>query len=254
VEGNGDVISAGKPMRVSLQRYGADVPVSATYYSSLSSSGHRMDHSDRPELLHGSVDFPVPKPYWALQPALDPVLDQPETGASLTSAADSLASTATDLLGGLSASLGQTPVATRGNSPAPGYKEKEAERKKEEQRLRRPGPINRVFVLDVSEGSVRRGVVRYVCEGIRRGLYGSKRQAEGMEGEGEDEDTIAGGERIAIITVAETVGFWNLSVRGTVDNSSCSARLVWPKSHGSLRSRRCVCTFPYWLFGRSNRV
>lgn len=74
-----------------------------------------------------------------------------------------------------------------------------------------------MFVIDVSEGSVRRGIIKYVCEGIRRGLYGSKRKVEGeadwegVEGE-EEEEVIAEGERVAIITVGETVGFWNLSV------------------------------------------
>lgn len=193
-----------------------------------------MDHSDRPEVLHGTVDFPVPKPYWALQPS-DPLSDSSDAGPNLASAADSLASTASDLLGGLTASLGQTPVGTRGNSPAPGYKEKEAERQREEKRLRRPAPISRVFVLDVTEGSVRRGVLRYVCEGIRRGLYGSKRKEEVGDGaDGEEEEVIAPGEQVGFITVAETVGFWNLSV--------CSLEFPWLIS--SPRMLVLVC----WLF------
>lgn len=194
--------------------YVAHMAVPATYFSSLSPSGHRLDHSDRPELLHGTVEFPVPKAYWALQPTLDSVLDASDAGPNIASAAESLTSTASDLLGGLTASLGPTPVGTRGNSPQPSHKEKEKERKKEEKRLRRPAPISRVFVLDVSDGAVKRGILRYICEGIRRGLYGAKRKSEGEAEEGEEEEeTITGGERVAIVTVAQTVGFWNLSVR-----------------------------------------
>jgi len=140
------------------------------------------------------------------------------SAANLAAASDALTSTASDLLGGLQQSLGQTPVGTRGPSPAPGYREREKERKKEEKRLRKPRPLGRVFVIDVSGPSVHRGIVREVCEGIRRALYGSKSKVEQdaeTEGESEevDEDTIGAGERIAIVTVAETIGFWNLSVR-----------------------------------------
>lgn len=67
-------------------------------------------------------------------------------------------------------------------------------------------------MLDVSDGAVKRGVLRYVCEGIRRGLYGTKRKSEGDSEDGEEEEVIGAGERVAIITVAESVGFWNLSV------------------------------------------
>jgi protein transport protein SEC24 len=74
-----------------------------------------------------------------------------------------------------------------------------------------------VFVIDVSGPSVHRGIVREVCEGIRKALYGSKRSTEQeagteIENEDPDEDTIGADERIAIVTVAETIGFWNLSV------------------------------------------
>ncbi len=74
--------------------------------------------------------------------------------------------------------------------------------------------MGRVFVIDVTGPSVGRGVVREVCEGIRRALYGMKRKEEvnGEGEEGEEEEIIGKGERVAIVTVAETVGFWNLSV------------------------------------------
>jgi protein transport protein SEC24 len=74
--------------------------------------------------------------------------------------------------------------------------------------LRKPRPLGRVFVIDVSGPSVHRGIVREVCEGIRRALYGSKAKSEqDRETEGEveevDEDTLGADERIAIVTVAD---------------------------------------------------
>lgn len=192
--------------------HSTDVPVPTPYFSHLGPNGTRLDHHDRPELQHGTVDFPVPKSYWAAQP--------PQAGSFLESASasgDALTSTATDLLHGLQSSLGASPAVTRGPSPAPGYKEREVARKEEERTTRKPVGMGRVFVLDVSSGCVNRRILREVCEGIRRGLYGSKRKQELADGEaegdeGEEEDTIGPGERVGIVTIGETVGFWNLTV------------------------------------------
>lgn len=171
-----------------------------------------MDHHDRPELQNGTVDFPAPRTYWSPQP--------PPTGSLLDTAIDAsaanldaLATTASDLLGGLQQSLGQGP--SRGPSPAP---HKDKDKRKPEPRLRRPQGMARVFVIDVSAPSLARGVVKEVCEGIRLGLYGSKRKGDettvenGEPGDGEEEEVIGKEERVAVMTVAETVGFWNLSV------------------------------------------
>lgn len=192
----------GKSLRFLTQFGRRLISVPPAYYCHLAPTGQRSDHHERPELQHGTVDFAVPREYWSHQPAAS-LLDAGEDG-NLAAAGDALASTASDLLGGLQSSLGQTPTGTRGPSPAPGYREKEKERKKEEARLRRPRPMGRVFVIDVSGPSVHRGIVREVCQGIRQSLYGT--------GQDEDEQVIGPDERIAIVTVAETVGFWNLSV------------------------------------------
>lgn len=185
----------------------AQNPVPDTYFCHLAPNGARMDHASRPELQHGTVDFPVPRPYWAPQPppsgsAVDSAI---ESGANF----DALTSTASDLLGGLQQSLGQT---SRGPSPGPG-REREKE-KAREKRLRKPAGLGRVFVIDVSYPSTQRGVVREACEAIRRGLYGNKTEQTNGDSEGqEDEDEVGlgKGERVAIVTVAESVGFWNLS-------------------------------------------
>jgi protein transport protein SEC24 len=87
-------------------------------------------------------------------------------------------------------------------------------KKEGQRRYRRPVPLGRVFVLDVSTPAVQRGIVREVCEAIRRGIYGEKKEKEG-EGEDEDDDDdeplIGKGERVAFITVGQYVGFWNLA-------------------------------------------
>ena len=198
---------------------GASNAVADQYYSHLAPTGQRIDHHERPELLHGTIDFAVPRQYWSEQPAgslLESATDA--SAANLASAGDALATTAADLLGGLQTSLGQQP--SRGPSPHPGHKGKE---KKREPPMRRPQPLGRVFVIDVSATSVKNGVVREACDAIRRALYGSKRKemANGDSSDGTEdaeEMTIGEGEMIAIISVAESAGFWNLSVSAGVAN------------------------------------
>lgn len=203
-------------------------PVSNAYFSHLTSTGHRTDHNDRPELLHGTIDIPAPKAYWATQPAPSgSILDTLDAGPDLSKAAESLTNTASDLLGGLT---GASPAGTRGPTPSPapsvgggGTQKEKLARLEEERKLRRPQGMGRVFVFDVSTAAVQRGVLREACEAIRRAVYGSKRLAEvqaekrteGEDGQGleeEEEDVMGRGERVAVMTVAETVGFWNLSV------------------------------------------
>ena len=156
-------------------------------------------------MQHGTVDFTVSRIYWAPQPPpsnslIDSAVDQ---------TADAISSTASDLLSGLQTSLGQG--ASRAPSPAPGHREREKERKLLEKKTRRPMPMGRVFVIDVSAPSVGRGIVKEVCEGIRKAVFGNKSKEDGGEDDEED-DGIGPGERIGIMTVAETIGFWNLSV------------------------------------------
>jgi protein transport protein SEC24 len=191
--------------RITIERI-----VPNAYFSHLAPTGTRMDHQDRPELLHGTIDIPVPQSYWSVLQT-----SSSSGGADLSKAAESLSHTASDLLGNLT---GATPAVSRNPSPVPTYKERQANAE-EEKKLRRPQGMGRVFVIDVSQGAVQRGVVREVCEGIRKAIYGTKRLADLKEREGEssteedeDEEVIGDNQRVAIVTVAESVGFWNLSV------------------------------------------
>ncbi|OCF56260.1 protein transporter SEC24 [Kwoniella mangroviensis CBS 10435] len=184
---------------------GANNIVSPTYFCHLSPSGQRLDHSERPELQFGTCDYVVGRSYWALQPPPSGSLMDVAVDAG-NSASDAISSTAHDLLGGLQASLGQEQT----SSSSTNYREKEKERKRELAKYRRPQGLARVFVIDVSKPSAERGIVREVCEGIRKALYGEKK-VDGNQDEDEDEVKIGKGERIGIVSCAENVGFWNLS-------------------------------------------
>lgn len=117
-------------------------------------------------------------------------------------------------------------------------------------------------------------MVREVCEAVRKAIYGSKRLAEVKakeesaddegEAEEEEEETIGANERVGIVTVAETVGFWNLSVSHLAVPSSLHVflceELTPPalqcprRPDGSERLGRHVCTLERWLLGGSSTV
>lgn len=196
-------IDGGRRWRCNL--CGSDTPVSQLYYAPMAPTGLRVDHHERPELQHGTVDFLVPKEYWFPQPSGSILEDASD---ALTGAGDALATTGADLLGALQSSLGQGHTPSRGNTPQPGHKHKP----KHEERLRRPVPLGRVFIIDVSAPSAGRTIVREVCEGIRKSLYGEKKEADGEAEDAEEDEVLIGkGERVAFVTAGQTVGFWNIS-------------------------------------------
>jgi protein transport protein SEC24 len=158
----------------------AFTPVPAYYHSHLGPDGRRLDIASRPELNVGTVDFAVPKSYWALQPRS--LLEE-----------GGLDSTA-DLMGALQSAVGSTSSSSI--LPQPTTKEKIKEQAKQEKRMRKPKPMGRVFALDVSFGSVKSGLLREACEALKALLFA--------------EDAIR--QPVAIMTFDRSVQFYNLSV------------------------------------------
>ena len=191
-----------------------------------------MDLASRPELRYGTVDFSVPKAYWANNPSS--LLDSSGLStvsadllSSLNEAVDAAATAAT----GSQVHVALAPTETKG-------KKKPADQA-DDPSLRPPLPIGRVFVIDVSWSAVRSGMLYTVCEGIRRALYG----ADGAESEGEEgaaHEVPAG--RVAFITFDRAVHFYNLSV-SEVSGFSMRQKLMnaSPLQHEIEKAQMMVC-------------
>jgi protein transport protein SEC24 len=162
-------------------------------------AGARVDLENRPELRFGTVDFAVPRAYWAENPKS--LLDS----AGLSSTGDLLAS------------LNQAVAATTGSAPMEKDKsQRQKEKQREEQLLRSPMPIGRVFAIDVSWNASKAGLIQECCRAIKEALYGDRASAQ----DGTDEEpsastssfqTPAG--RVAIVTYDRALHFYDLAVR-----------------------------------------
>lgn len=171
-----------------------------------------MDLATRPELRCGTVDFAVPRPYWATNPSS--LLDSSGLStvsadllASLNEAVDAAATAATG--SEVHLSLAPAEAATGGKG-----KKTKAPAPVDDQSLRPPLPIGRVFAIDVSWSAVRSGMLYTVCQGIKEALYGPEgvdATAEGPDGQVNGEHQVPSG-RVAIVTFDRAVQFYNLSV------------------------------------------
>ncbi|CBQ71080.1 related to Protein transport protein Sec24C [Sporisorium reilianum SRZ2] len=200
---------------------GTATEVAADYFCNLDMSGRRVDFDQRPELSRGSIDFAVPKEYWAIQstpPAsvllpVAPASTRTET-AKLEPKADAKGYEGNTL--GLS---GQGAQAAKTATKVASEALNGLQLGKGRTTVRAPRPLTYFFAIDVSYSAVRSGALASSVEAIRETLYGPKASAadQGTNG-APDADATAGpgfglveGARVAILTFDRALHFYNLS-------------------------------------------
>ncbi|SPO37007.1 related to Protein transport protein Sec24C [Pseudozyma flocculosa] len=208
---------------------GTATEVAADYFCNLDMSGRRVDFESRPELSRGTVDFAVPKEYWAVQatpPAsvllpVAPASTLTET-AKLSPRPDAQKENFDGTTMGLTGQGGQAAkAATKAASDALSS----INIGKGRTTVRAPRPMTYLFAIDVSFSAVRCGALQSTVDSIRETLYGAKPDDDGGEvnGNGEAGDAPAAeadegpgfglphGSRVAILTFDRSLHFYNLS-------------------------------------------
>ncbi|KAG8726149.1 COPII coat Sec23p-Sfb3p heterodimer component [Ceratobasidium sp. 428] len=109
--------------------------VSQEYFATLELSGQRVDHAARPELNHGTIDFLVPKDYWA----------QPPPPRLLSSTSDPVGSPSKE---SFLPNLQQPPPPSR-----------------------TPSPLHVLFCIDVSAESVATGLAQSLCSVLKQCIF-----------------------------------------------------------------------------------
>lgn len=212
---------------------GTSTDVAADYFCNLDMSGRRADFEQRLELQRGSVEFVVPKEYWAHQAkppssVLLPVA--PALTLTETAALSPLPNAKMETEGfggstmGLTGQSGQAAkAATKAASEAINNFNSMSLGPSNKTTTRAPRPLTYFFAIDVSYSAVRCGSLKATAESIRETIYGpressSKDEAKeaGAEGNGDTSDAAPGfglphGSRIAILTFDRALHFYDLS-------------------------------------------
>ncbi|CAE6413751.1 unnamed protein product [Rhizoctonia solani] len=127
--------SAGQRWICNLCQETTEVPLD--YFATLEASGQRVDHASRPELNHGTIDFIVPKEYWA----------QPPPPRLLSSNDDPVVSPSK-----------ATFLPNLQQQPPPS---------------RKPVPLHILFGIDVSAESLTSGLTQSICAILRQNIFAS---------------------------------------------------------------------------------
>lgn len=134
--------------------------VPSEYYAPVDMAGFRVDREQRPELTKGTVEFVVPKEYWAKKEGEGAGGEEGKGGS----------------------------------------------------------PMRWLFLVDVGENAVNKGVLESVVGGIREALYGESAYMPCLDGQ-ESEDEKEGkrrrlpkGCKVGICTFDKEVQFYNLNV------------------------------------------
>ncbi|CAE6494488.1 unnamed protein product [Rhizoctonia solani] len=125
--------NAGQKWICNLCQETTEVPLE--YFATLEASGQRVDHESRPELNHGTIDFIVPKEYWA----------QPPPPRLLSSNNDPVASPS------------RTTFLPNLQQPPPPS--------------RKPESLHILFGIDVSAESVTSGLAHAICTILRHTIF-----------------------------------------------------------------------------------
>ncbi|PWN40909.1 hypothetical protein IE81DRAFT_325090 [Ceraceosorus guamensis] len=198
---------------------GTATDVAPDYFCNLDMGGRRVDFEQRPELSRGTVEFRVPKEYWAVQaspPAsvllpVAPALSLTET-AKLSPRPDNAPSEAfAGSTMGLGGQGGQAAkAATKAASEALSNTLTIGQGRTT---VRAPRPMTYFFAIDVSFSAVRCGSLQKCIESIRETLYGP-RGASGTNSEAANEEApgfgLPHGSRVVILTFDRALHFYNL--------------------------------------------
>ena len=132
--------SGGNKFVCNMCTFPNDVPLE--YFAPTDPSGTRVDRDQRPELKLGTVEFMVPKEYWAKE----------------------------------------------------------------------PHPLHWLFLIDVSQESINRGLLAAFCEGILSALYGQDSQAQEQEDAAEPPRNLPIGSKVGFVSFDRQIHFYNCNV------------------------------------------
>ncbi|SPO32353.1 related to Protein transport protein Sec24C [Ustilago trichophora] len=201
---------------------GTATEVAADYFCNLDMSGRRVDFDQRPELSRGSIDFAVPKEYWAVQstpPASVLLPVAPASTRTETAKLDPKTEANNDYEGTTLGLSGQGAQAAKSATKAASEALNGLQIGKGRTTVRAPRPLTYFFAIDVSYSAVRSGALASSVEAIRETLYGPKASSadQGTNG-APDADASTGpgfglveGARVAILTFDRALHFYNLS-------------------------------------------
>ncbi|UZJ54787.1 hypothetical protein CBS101457_004107 [Exobasidium rhododendri] len=204
---------------------GTATEVAADYFCNLDMSGRRIDFDQRFELSRGTIEFKVPKEYWAVQSAPPASLLLPATPANTMTETAQLSPKADEK------NNGQFEGSTMGLSGQGGQAAKMATKVASEALgnfsvgqgrtvVRAPRPLTYLFAIDVSFSSVRSGSLKAALDSIREALYGTKERQDEIDTEDKGQEGDSGtmgpgyglphGSRVAIVTFDRSLHFYNL--------------------------------------------
>ncbi|SOV08103.1 related to Protein transport protein Sec24C [Ustilago sp. UG-2017a] len=201
---------------------GTATEVAPDYFCNLDMSGRRVDFDQRPELSRGSIDFAVPKEYWAIQstpPASVLLPVAPASTRTETAKLDPKTEANKDYEGTTLGLSGQGAQAAKQATKAASEALNGLQLGKGRTTVRAPRPLTYFFAIDVSYSAVRSGALASSVEAIRETLYGPKASStdEGTNGAPDAEFStgpgfgLVEGAKVAILTFDRALHFYNLS-------------------------------------------